>query len=76
MKKEYETPEARKVEFDYAENVVASESKLVQGIARCSVTTDVCTGQQKYEWDGNMDYCLHDEPSMNAWVGFGQYKVC
>ena len=61
MKKEYETPEARKVEFDYAENVVASESKLVQGVARCAEVTDICTGQTKYEWYGE-PYCLHDEP--------------
>lgn len=51
MKKEYKTPEAKKVEFDYRENVVASGASSMQGDDKCSTYTDPCTGETKsYEW--------------------------
>ncbi len=46
MKKEYETPEAKKIDFDYRENVVASGTAK-QGDDKCNTYTDPCTGESK-----------------------------
>ena len=47
MKKEYETPEVKKIDFDYKENVVASttvkSNKEVQtSTTRCVIPCRVC----------------------------------
>ena len=42
MKKQYETPNARKVEFDYSENVVASDTPSKEaGCPNCQKQTQV-----------------------------------
>ena len=48
MKKQYETPEVKKIEFDYTENVVASANAKQTDGSKCNIYTDPCTGETKF----------------------------
>jgi len=57
MKKQYETPEAKMVEFDYREQVVASGTvKQIEAGAKC-LYTDPCTGATKECWSDSKNAC-------------------